>query len=191
MVSLLDFVFRPLFSGLAKTPDRPPPLARNIIQDPKQTLALPAFLENLRQRKFELEVERPFLLQQLGRVRGFQKSVFKITPFQKARARLIKRVGPFRAKRIIRGSQSIDGARVPAQRGGAVAAGLRFSIDPFTGQRVLIGFGKRASPKTRSFFGDPSANLRRVTQGNLLAGQINDLIKIFQARISIIDTKSV
>jgi len=187
---MVTFTFRPLFSGLQRTPDRPAPQAFNIIQDPKQTLALPAFFENIRRRRFELEVERPFLLQQLGRVRGFQKSVFKQTGLQKATARLVKRIGARRAKSLIRRSSSIDGFRTMG-RPTAVAAGLRFSIDPFTGQRVLIGFGKRASPKTRSFFGDPSANLRRVTQGNLLAGQINDLIKSFQARISIIDTKSV
>jgi len=188
---MVTFTFRPLFSGLQRTPDRPAPQAFNIIRDPKQTLALPAFFENIRRRRFELEVERPALLKTLGQVRGFQKRTFKVTPFQKARARLIKRVGAFRARRIIMGSQSIDGARVPAQRGGAVAAGLRFSIDPFTGQRVLIGFGPRASPKTRSFFGDPSVNLRRVTQGGLLATTVNDLIKDLQARIRIIDTKSV
>jgi len=187
---MVSFTFRPLFSGLQRTPDRPAPLARNIIQDPKQTLALPAFLENLRRRRFELEVERPTLLQTLREVRGFQKSTFKQTGLQKATARLVKRIGARAAKSLIRRSSSIDGFRTMG-RPTAVAAGLRFSIDPFTGQRVLIGFGKRASGKTRAFFGDTSFALRRVTQGNILATTVNDLIQDLQNRIRIIDTKSV
>jgi len=167
MVSVIDFFFRPLFSGLERTPDRPAPRAFNIIQDPKQTLALPAFFENIRRRRFELEVERPNLLKTLGIVQGFFSRTFK-TP-----------------KRIPKSQLS------RAARFQPLAKGTRFSIDPFTGKRVLIGFGPRASPKTRSFFGDPSANLLRVQQGNLFRSSLNDLIGNLQNRIRIIDTKSV
>jgi len=121
---------------------------------------------------------------------------FRQTPFQTQREKLISRVGAFRAKQIIRGSSTINGIRVPPQRGPNVlglfgATGVQTGIDPFTGTRILTGFGPRASFKTRSFFGDPSSNLMRITEGNIIKGQLSDFIKNIQGQLNILQTNSV
>jgi len=166
MVSFIDFFFRPLFSGLERTPDRPAPQAFNIIQDPKQTLALPAFFERIRQST----VVKPFLQSQIRVFEGFKKRTFK-------------------APKFIPKSQLSRAARFQP-----LPKGSRFSINPFTGMRIALPVGPRGSGVTERFFGGKAqlqSNLQLVTQGNLFLKSINDSIKALQNRIRIIDTNSV
>jgi len=170
MVSVIDFFFRPLFSGLERTPDRPAPLARNIIQDRLQTLALPAFLERIRQST----VVKPFLQSKIREIQGFQRRTFKKPP-----KRACGGVGQFSCGKF-------NFTPLPK--------GSRFGINPFTAMRIALPVGPRGSSVTESFFGGKAqlqANLNLVTRGTLFAQSINDLIKDLQARIRIIDTNSV
>jgi len=76
------------------------------------------------------------------------------------------------------------------------AKGVRTSIDPFSGRKVIIPFGGRASPKTRAFFtsgqgsifGDPAANIRRVTAGNIAKIQLSDFIVNIKQQIGILES---
>jgi len=164
MVSFIDFFFRPLFSGLERTPDRPAPQAFNIIQDPKQTLALPAFFERIRQST----VVKPMLQSQIKVFELFKKRTFNTNPRKPPTSR--------------------------AARFQPLPKGSRFAINPFTGQRIALPVGRRGSSVTESFFGGKAllaSNLNLVTQGNLFLKSINASIKALQDRIRIIDTNSV
>jgi len=78
--------------------------------------------------------------------------------------------------------------------------GVRTQIDPFTGRKVIIPFGERASGKTRSFFsptgpggifGDPGENLRRVAQGNIIKLQLDDFINNLKDQLKILRTPDI
>jgi len=69
--------------------------------------------------------------------------------------------------------------------------GSRFSVNPFTGTRLSIPAGPRASQKTIDFLGGAaqlSENLRFINAGNLFKSQIQDFISNFQGRLNILTT---
>lgn len=175
MASLIDFFFRPLFSGLERTPDRPAPLARNIIQDPKQTLALPAFLERLRQTN----VVKPFLQTQIKEAQGFLKRTFFQNPN-------IGETAFQRRQRINRIPRNIRFQPLPK--------GSTFGINPFTGLRIPLPVGPRGSSVTEAFFGGKRQlqfNQNLISQGLFIQNSVQKFISDIQARIKIIDTNSV
>jgi len=158
------------------SPDSQAPQAFTIIQDPAQTKALPEFLENLRIRQEQI-ASIPFLENLLSNVQQFFRQNFPPT-------------------QVIRDPVTGGKCRGPNCLGVLGASGVRLSIDPFTGRRVIIPFGERASPKTRSFFssgqgsifGDPGQNLLRITQGNIIKGQFTDFIDNIKDQLKIFRT---
>jgi len=171
MVSLSE-IFLNLFGSLFTKPlvqnTGPVPQAFNIIQDPKQTLALPAFFERIRQT----EVVKPFLLNQIAEANQFLKQTFK---------------APILPKGLVTGGKQLK-CRGPNCLGIFQAAGTVTSFDPFTGQRIAIA----GSPQFQQITGTNFAfNQARISQGSFIQFSVQSFINDLRARISIIDTNSV
>jgi len=67
--------------------------------------------------------------------------------------------------------------------------GSRFGINPFTGTRIALPVGPRASQKTINFLGGAaqlSENLRFITAGGLFKSQIQNFISGFQGQLGIL-----
>jgi len=78
--------------------------------------------------------------------------------------------------------------RGPNCLGSQGAAGVRAAFDPFTGQRTVIGFSARGSPKTQNFFGDISGNLSRITAGNQIKLDLTNFIAGIKQQIGILES---
>jgi len=144
------------------------PQAFNIIQDPAQTLALPGFFADIEQKKFEQEVEIPFLQKLLSDAQSLFKNTFNTNPTPPCRTRACK------FQTFPRGS--------------------RFTIDPFSGQRIALPVGARGGSKTEAFFGGAEQlqfNLAKVTQGRILSTSLSDLIADITNQLKIKQTISV
>jgi len=144
------------------------PQAFNIIQDPAQTKALPQFFENIKQKKFEQEVEIPALQKLLSDAQSLFKNTFK--PF-------IPISNPTRAQRFQ-----------------LFPRGFRQTIDPFTGLKIALPVGPRGNVKTIAFAGGQAQldfNLRKVTEGNILKGNLSDFIADLTNQLKIKQTNTV
>ncbi len=124
-------------------------------------------------------------------VQGFIKRTFKAPNLPPSPIEIIMRGGQRIARQTLARKRGQVGCRGPNCLGALGATGVRTAFDPFTGQRLLIGFGPRASPKTRTFFGDPSANLFKVTQGQALFTEANTILAQLKSQLNILQTKSV
>jgi len=81
--------------------------------------------------------------------------------------------------------------RGPNCLGSFQSRGLRTSFDPFTGQRVLVGFSDRASTFLKKINPQVPFNVAKITAGGDLLKQAQGIVKDLQGQLNILQTKSV
>jgi len=145
------------------------PQAFNIIQDPKQTLALPQFFKDV---KFTQEkiASLPSLEKLFSEASNIFRNTFKAP----------RKISKFQARR--------EGI------GSFAAKGTISTIDPFTGLRTAIGQTFRGTSRGAAVFGGVgqlAINRQRVIQGNILKSMFSDFLAGLRGEINIIKTISV
>jgi len=166
-MGLLDF-FTNLFSGPKVSSSGPVPQAFTIIQDPLQTLALPEFLKS-QQERISLIQDVEFLQNENIVAQQFISKTFR-TPTKRNDC---GGTGQFSCGKI---------------NFTTFAKGSQFSLDPFTGTRILTGLTQRAN-LSKFNLGQINSNFARVQFGNNLLGTIQAFISGNRTKIGLFSTR--
>jgi len=174
-MGILEF-FTNLFSFSTVIPRGPDttPQAFTVIQDPLQSLALPKF--------FESQQERASLIQDVEFLQTENKQAIDFIS------------KTFRTPAPRNDCGNVGQLSCARKNFTTFAKGSQFSLDPFTGSRILTGLTQRAN-LSKFNLGQVQANFQRVQFGNSLLGSIQAFISenrtkigLFSARIDNIQT---
>jgi len=167
-MGLLDFITN-LFSGPTATLSAgTPPQAFTIIQDPLQSLALPEFLKS-QQERISLIQDVKFLQNENISAQQFISKTFR-TP---------------KPRNDCGGTGQFSCGKINFT---TFAKGSSFSLDPFTGSRILTGLTQRAN-LSKFNLNQISANFSRVQFGNNLLGTIQAFISGNRTKIGLFSTR--
>jgi len=97
---------------------------------------------------------------------------------------------PILTKGLTTGGKTFP-CRGPNCLGSFQAKGVRTSFDPFTGQRLIVGFTPRAATFLKKINPQAPFNVARITQGNIIKSDLMKIITNLTTQINILESKSV